>query len=91
MQENINIDELEKSLSNIRNLTEKMSKNLLNTNQLIRDSINNGSGVWDSNSAELYRNRWESLISDFPEVIQTFQKQESNLETFIENMKKVEE
>ncbi|MBR6136563.1 MAG: hypothetical protein IKQ06_00215 [Bacilli bacterium] len=91
MQENINIEELEKSLLNIKNLTERMSKNLLNTNQLIRDSINNGSGVWDGEAAGLYRSRWESIMSDFPDVIQTFQKQEANLETFIENMKKVEE
>ena len=85
MQENINIEELEKSLINIKNLTEKMNQNLLNTNTLINDNINNGSGVWDSSSAELYKSRWQTLMEEFPDIIKTFQQQETNLETFMIN------
>ena len=91
MQENIELQELEKSLINLKTLTEKMSRNLENVNREIRENINSGVGVWDSATAELYRGRWESLMEEFPSIIETFSHQETNLEQFIENMKKVEE
>ena len=90
MQENIELAELEKSLINLKTLTEKMGRNLDRVNMLIRDNINSGAGVWDSEAASLYRQRWESLMEDFPKVVETFRQQETNLEQFLLNMKKVE-
>ncbi len=90
MQENINFEELDKSLQNLKDLTEKMSKNLVNVNNIIKDTMNSGAGVWDSRTAELYRIRWEALMEEFPEIIQVFNKQSLNLEQFINNMKKVD-
>ncbi len=91
MEENVSFTELDKSLLNLKELTEKISKNLDNVNILVRDNINTGRGVWDSDMAKLYRDRWESLMEEFPEIIKTFQQQETNLANFIENMKKTEE
>ena len=91
MQENVELNELEISLITLKTLTEKMSKNLNNMNNLIRDNINSGVGVWDSQTAELYRIRWDSLAENFPDVINTLEQQSTNLEEFIKNMKKVEE
>ena len=91
MQENVELNELETSLITLKTLTEKMTKNLNNMNILIRENINSGVGVWDSNMAEMYRTKWENLAQNFPDVVNTLQKQEANLEEFINNMKKVEE
>ena len=91
VEENIELSELEKSLLNIKQLTDKMSHILDNVNSLIKDNINTGAGVWDSKTAELYRARWDNLSSDFPTIIQTFTQQEENLNQFITNMKKTEE
>ena len=88
MQENIEFVELQKSLVNLKQLTEKMTNNLNNVNTLIRDNINSGVGVWDSDLASSYRVRWESLMEEFPNVISTFHQQAQNLESFINNMKK---
>ena len=90
-EENIEFNELEKSLLNIKQLTEKMSKTLESVDGLIKDNINNGSGVWDSQTAELYRSRWDLLSQEFPTIIETFSQQEENLNQFITNMKKTEE
>ena len=91
MQENVDITELEKSLISLKQLTEKMDRNLKNVDALIKDNINSGAGIWDSDVAALYRTRWEALIEDFPTIIYTFNQQATNLENFINNMKKVEE
>ncbi len=91
MEENIAFTELDKSLLNLKELTAKISKNLNNVNVLVRDNINTGAGVWDSEMASLYRERWEALMEEFPEIIKTFEQQETNLAQFMSNMKKTEE
>ena len=60
-------------------------------NTLIKENINSGMGIWDSNLASFYRKRWEVLSEEFPTIIYTFNQQATNLENFINNMKKVEE
>ena len=91
MQENVELNELEKSLNNIKQLTDRMTKNLERVNTIITENINTGDGIWDSEQASLYRTKWETVMKDFPTIIKTVQQQESNLANFIENMKKVEE
>lgn len=91
MEENIDFVELQKSLSKFKELTEKMSHNLASINNLIKENINSGAGVWDSELAASYRMRWEALMEEFPTILYTFNQQASNLEIFINNMKKVEE
>ena len=91
MQENIEIDQLTKSLIQMKQLTERMARNLEKVNQVIEENINTGSGVWDSEQAALYKGRWETVMKEFPMIIKTFQQQEADLEKFLENMKKVEE
>ena len=91
MQENINIVELEKSLQNIKELTEKMTRTLVNVNSIIKENVNSGIGIWDSQTADVYRTRWESLMEEFPGIVLIFNQQASNLEQLINNMKKVEE
>ena len=87
MQENINFTELEKSLNKLRDLTENVSHNLTEINQIVNENVNSGVGVWDSMQASLYKERWNQLSEEFPEIINVFQKQESNLLSFITNMK----
>ena len=91
MQETIEFLELQKSLNNLKQLTEKIDHNLNNVNSLVKDTINSGIGVWDSELAGQYRARWETLMEEFPDIISTFQQQALNLEMFVNNMKKVEE
>ena len=91
MEENIQFTELEQSLLNLRQLTDKITKNLDNYNRIITENINSGVGVWDSEMAGFYRQRWESVMEEFPSVIEIFQTQSSNLEQYIKNMKGVDE
>ena len=91
MQENFEFTELEKSLSRLKQLTEKMTTTLENANHMITENINTGVGIWDSEMAGLYRSKWDVLLNEVPDILKTFQQQETNLEHFIENMKKVEE
>ena len=87
MQENINFIELEKSLNRLKNLTESVSRNLTEVNSIVNENVNSGVGVWDSTQAALYKERWNQLSEEFPEIINVFQKQEANLLSFITNMK----
>ena len=91
MEEKVEFTELEKSLVTLKQLTEKVDKNLSNVNNLLKENINTGAGVWDSEEAAQYRERWETFMEEFPDIIKTFQQQETNLEQFISNMKKTEE
>ena len=91
MEENVVFNELDKSLLNLKELTEKVNKNLTNVNALIKDNINTGSGIWDSEQAKLYRERWDVLMEEIPDIIKTFSQQETNLSQFMSNMKKTEE
>ncbi|MBP5679158.1 MAG: hypothetical protein J6X28_04970 [Bacilli bacterium] len=91
MIENLQMVELSKSLAKIKELTEKVEKSFQNADILVKENINTGNGVWDSDSAKLWKEKWENLREDFPAIVETFHQQESNLETFIENMKKTEE
>ena len=91
MEEKVAFTELDKSLLNLKELTVKINKNLNDVNILVKDNINTGSGVWDSDMAKLYRERWDALMEDVPDIIKTFQQQSTNLSNFIENMKKTEE
>ncbi|MBR3210500.1 MAG: hypothetical protein IKF71_00995 [Bacilli bacterium] len=91
MQENVELVELEKSLTKLKQLTDGIDHNLNHVNALIKDNINSGMGIWDSELAGMYRIRWESLMEEFPTVVNTFRQQATNLEIFIDNMKKVEE
>ena len=91
MQENIDLVELEKSLTTLKGLTEKIDKTLTNVNGIVKENINTGVGIWDSDLASLYRTRWDLLAENFPDIINMFNTQAVNLETFITNMKKVGE
>ena len=91
MEEKIEIIELEKSLIQLKNDREKIQNTLENVTQLIRENINSGIGVWDCEKASLYRERWEAIMEDFPNIIQILNAQESNLDIFIQNMKKIAE
>ena len=87
MQENINFTELENSLNRLKNLTESVSHNLMDINSIVNENVNSGIGVWDSMQAALYKERWNQLSEEFSEIIHIFQTQESNLFSFINNMK----
>ena len=87
MQESINFKELELSLNKLKELTDNVSNTLNTVNIIVNDSVNSGIGIWDSTQASIYKEKWNQLSEEFPEIINTFQKQELNLLSFINNMK----
>ena len=88
MQENINYNELEKSLNKIKDLSEKVKYNLMCIDSIIEENINSGVGILDGNSGELFKKRWDYLKEDVPSSIETFINQANNLELFISSFKK---
>ncbi len=90
MQEQINLDELEKAVLNLEELTEKVNYTLNHANKVVEENINSGRGVWDGQMAEFYKRRWETLQKEFPSILETFSDQEKNLKEYLENMKRVE-
>ena len=90
MQEQINLNELEKAVLHLEELTEKVNYTLNHANKVVEENINSGRGVWDGHMAEFYKRRWETLQKEFPSILETFNEQEKNLKEYLENMKKVE-
>lgn len=90
MQENIDLIELEQTLQNIENLTLKVENNLRAIDNAVKDNINSNQGIWDSNAAEDYKKRWETLAEEYPKVLKTFEIQKKNLEKYINSLKKVD-
>lgn len=91
MQENIEINNLETSLNNIKQLTEKLTHSVNNINALIEENINSGIRVWDSESASRFRARWDNMMEEIPMVIETFKAQEANLENVIKSATNIKE
>ena len=91
MNENVELNSLETSLNNIKTMTEKLTHSINNINRLIIENVNSGVGVWDSESAEYFRTRWDNLMEEVPTVIEIFKSQESNLDKVVQNMKSIEE
>ena len=86
MKETVNFVELNKSLNNIKILTYKMKNNLENIDLLITDNINNNTGILDGNIACEFLKKWDALREEIPASIDSINKQELNLEMFINSM-----
>ena len=91
MKETVNFEVLNKSLNNIKNLTDKMKNSLECIDSLIMDNINNNTGILDGNVASEFLKKWETIKEDIPSSIDAINKQELNLELFISSMKKENE
>ncbi len=91
MKETVNFEVLNKSLNNIKNLTDKMKNSLECIDSLIMDNINNNTGIFDGNVASEFLKKWETIKEDIPSSIDAINKQELNLELFISSMKKENE
>ena len=87
----VNFDELNKSLVNLKNISEAVKNSLTSMNALVEENINTGAGVWDGTSAETFKTKWNVLKDEIPTFIDDFNKQAENLEMFINTMKKGEE
>ena len=87
MKESLDFIETTKSLNNIKMLTEKINNSLACIDNLIMDNINNGSGVLDGNSGELFQKKWETLRDEIPKSVELLNNQASNLEMFIDSIK----
>ena len=91
MKEAVDFEELNKSLNNIKALTKKMKNSLESIDNLIMDNINNSTGILDGNVANEFLKKWESVREDIPSTIDSINKQELNLEMFLNSMKKENE
>ena len=91
MKETVNFEVLNKSLNNIKNLTDKMKNSLECIDSLIMDNINNNTGIFDGNVASEFLKKWETIKENIPSSIDAINKQELNLELFISSMKKENE
>ena len=87
----VNFDELNKSLTNLKIISESVKNSLTSMNNLVEENINTGSGVWDGPSAANFKTKWNSIKDEIPTFIDDFNKQAENLELFINTMKKGEE
>ena len=87
MKEKIDFNELENSLNKIKNIIDNVKNNLTSMDELINENINNGSGILDGNSGELFIQKWEKIKEDIPSSINEIESQANNLETFINTMK----
>ena len=87
----VNFDELNKSLTNLKVISESVKNYLTSMNNLVEENINTGSGVWDGPSAATFKTKWNSIKDEIPTFIDDFNKQAENLELFINTMKKGEE
>ena len=91
MKETVDFVELNKSLNNIKMLTDKMKNNLEKIDSLITDNINNNTGILDGNIASEFLKKWDTLREEIPASIDSINKQELNLEVFINSMQKENE
>ena len=91
MENKIDFEKLTQKVQELEMITEKLKTSLSNFDQLMEDNIQSGKGIWDGESAILWKEEWKQLIAEMPEVIDTFQKQSKNIQNFIEIMKKTEQ
>lgn len=80
--------EIQKKINELKELTSRVEKNFVNIDSLIMSTVEQNVGVWDGESAHQFKAKWSNLASEFPNLVDIFQKQVNNIELMI---KKVEE
>ena len=86
----IDIDRIQEKIGEINELSERAKSSLKNMDSLIENTVNNGKGVWDGESARAYKEQWHRLAEEIPEFTDIFEKQSKNLSSIVEHMKKTE-
>jgi len=79
----VEIDELTNKLNEIEMLSSKAEMSIINFGNLLDNNINNGSGIWDGESATQYINSWNCMKEDIPKITEIFKIQSENLKKFI--------
>lgn len=87
----INFQEIEKTINNIKVLSDTVRSNLQGIDNLITDNVATGQGIWDGASATNYKEKWSILSEKVPTYINMFEEQATNLENYLKIISKTEE
>ncbi len=87
----INFQEVEKTINNIKVLSDNVRSNLQGVDNLITDNVATGQGIWDGASATNYKEKWSDLSEKVPTYINMFEEQATNLENYLKIITKTEE
>ena len=80
-------EKISNKLNELKELTERVEKNLLNMNELITETVDQGIGIWDGESANQFRTSWSNVENELPSYVDVFQKQINNIHLMIEKTK----
>ena len=80
-------EKISNKLNELKELTERVEKNLLNMNELITETVDQGIGIWDGESANQFRTSWSNVENEIPSYVDVFQKQINNIHLMIEKTK----
>lgn len=81
---NFNYEDAQATVSKIESLTDELVKILNAMNNIVADNINNPS-VWKGESAEGFKNKWNSFAENFPAFVSTFKTQSNNVRNAIDS------
>ncbi len=77
-------EEVKNKLNELKQLTDRVEKNLINMNSLITETVGQNVGVWDGESANQFRSDWNKIENEIPSYLKIFQKQVINIEGMLE-------
>ena len=79
----IEYDELELKIKQINELSNKVENILNKMNNLIEENVNSGKGIWDGPDASEYKNEWNVMEENIPNIVSIYRKQAENIENVI--------
>lgn len=81
----VDFEKMNNKVNELKQLAERVDKNLWNMDNLISDTVGQNIGVWDGESAQDFLKEWKKISSEFPSYVDDFKKQIHNIEIFLEN------
>ncbi len=83
----LNYEEVQHKLNEINATIERVEKALNNINRLIYENVNSNKGIFDGNAASQFMEKWKNLEEQFPDFIQKFKSQATNVKIALDKAK----
>ena len=86
----LNYSEIQTLIANMRSYGEEMKTNLTGCNNLVKEDINTGKGIWDGASASQFATKFDELSNEIPTLLQTVFTQADLLEAALKKIAEVD-
>lgn len=86
MGDKLSYSEIQTIIANMRTYGEEMKTNLTGCNNLVKEDVNTGKGIWDGASASQFATKFDALSDQIPTLLQSVFTQADLLEAALKKI-----